>query len=182
MNAIVIEKGNGANPEDFLSLAWVLRARAKDESRLNLCGLHSDGMGRFAATDGNRLHVAEIPKMAEAITEGTWLFVHASATKISLMQAPDAASPYPNYQKAIDLFNSAEPIAKGSIFHVKGELSMTVWRFADMVSQRINIDYMIDALDKVDAMNIRVTASHVEFSQENGNSTRKAIIGVLKQK
>jgi len=186
VNGIVIEKNKDCNKEDFKSLAWVLRARSKDDMRPNLTGLHSDGMGKFIATDGHRMHIAEIPKLSETIPAGIWIYVHASSKKISLQQAPEDTPDYPDCQKVIDGFNNGNPVSKGMVFHIKGEDSNTVWYFHHATSLECNIDYLIDVLENQDPMNIRVQEgnelSPIELTGGgiDGN-TQKAIIMPLKK-
>ena len=103
MNGIVIENKKGVDEKDFTSLSWVLRARSREEDRPVLCGVSSDGMGRFAATDGHRMHVAEIPALAETIPKGVWIYVHGNKKKISLEQTDGLT--FPDFQKLFDVFS-----------------------------------------------------------------------------
>jgi hypothetical protein len=182
MNGIVIENKKGVDEKDFTSLSWVLRARSRDEERPVLCGVSSDGMGRFAATDGHRLHVAEIPKLSETIPKGVWLYVHGNKKKISLEQTDGLT--FPDFQKVFDDFNNAKPTNKGMVNHVKGEDSGAVWRLHDITDMTFNIKYALEMLSGIEPLSVRICSDYlhgIEFSSqgEEGN-TKRGIIMPLK--
>lgn len=181
MNGVVIEKNENIIDQDFNSLAWVLKARSKDELRRNLFGIYSTGDGKFVATDGHRLHVAEIPKFAETIPEGVWAYVHASKRKISLRQTDGLT--FPSYQPLFDEFNRSEPKKNGSIHLFKDRLSEVVWQFWDLVGIRVNINYLEDALSGGEEMNIRSIekTDQIELSYEGSDgNTKRALIMAMK--
>ncbi len=59
--------------DDFAALSWVRRAVCRDATRFHLCGVYLDpegvaeGRGRLVATDGHRMHVAEVEHSGRAI-------------------------------------------------------------------------------------------------------------------
>jgi hypothetical protein len=184
-NAIVISRDEGS-PEDFDTLLWVLRARLKDEKKQNLCGLFSDGQGKFTATDGHRLHVAEIPSLMEKIPAGIWLYVHSDKKKISIREAPEGIDPYPEYENLLILTDGH--VKRGWIHHVEGDDSNTVWRYWDLVGIHCNIEYLLDIckgagqLDilSCDAKNGKVSGAEslpIFFhSEDDDGKTKKAIL------
>jgi hypothetical protein len=188
-NAIVICKEDG-DPDSFDSLLWVLRARSKDEERPNLCGLFSDGEGKFAATDGHRLHVAEIPLLTERIPAGIWLYVHADKKKVSIREAPDGIAPYPDYTKLTDLSEAHKK--RGFISHIDGDDSGTLWRYWDLTGIHCNIDYLFDICKGVAALEVfstdpapgKISGSEplpIFFCTEGSEgNTKKAILMPLK--
>jgi len=182
VNGVVIEKNENIIDQDFNSLAWVLKARSKDELRRNLFGIYSTGDGKFVATDGHRLHVAEIPKFAETIPEGVWAYVHASKRKISLRQTDGLT--FPSYQPLFDDFNRSEPKNNGSVHLLKDKLSEAIWNFWDLVGIRVNINYLEDALSCGEEMNIRSIEriGQIELSYEGSDgNTKRALIMAMKR-
>ena len=185
MNGIVIENKKGVAPEDFQALAWVLRARSREEERLNLCGVHSDGMGKFEATDGHRIHVAEIPSFSETIPAGIWIHVSANKKKISLQQTEMMESAFPKSQMFFDEFNLNNPTEKGFAEHIKGEDSSVIWRVHGITDMEFNIKYLIDVLSEIEPLMVRVCKDYlkgIEFSSDRGEgNTKRAIIMPFKK-
>jgi hypothetical protein len=181
-NAIVINNDQD-NQSDFLSLAWVLRARSKDEAvQPHLCGLYSDGQGRFMATDGHRLHVAGIPSFTERIPEGIWVYVHADKKNISLKEAPDGTPLFPNITGLLDM--SEQHKKRGMILFMEDE-SSAVWQYWDFVGVKCNIDYLLDILKGPDAFDVfsSLEANTPIFfisAERNGNA-KKAVLMPLKE-
>jgi hypothetical protein len=181
-NAIVINReGSGVTPQEFDSLAWVLRARSKDERRMHLCGLHSDGMGEFVATDGHRLHIAEIPGLTEKIPEGIWIYVHSTKTQISILEAPEGMAAYPSYKMVSGL--SVDHENKGSMMYL-GSDTDSLWRFWDLVGVKCNIDYLMDILEGVDGLDVFAAPEPLSgiffISRDEFGNTKKAILMPLK--
>lgn len=178
-NAIVIDKAEWEEV-DFEALAWVLRARSTDKERPNLCGVYSDGTGLFVATDGHRMHLAEIPEFTERIPAGLWLYVHSDKKKISIREAPSDMAAFPPYDKLVD--PSEQHTSKG---HVVGEDSMTVWTLWELVKQYFNINYLMDICRGSDAFEViasREPSSAIFFYAENPDGrTRKAVLMPLKK-
>ena len=174
-NAIVLDRKK-VDP-DFDALSWVLRARSKDELRANLCGLYSDGMGKFVATDGHRLHIAEIPGMTEKIPAGIWLYVHETKKQISILEAPDGMAKYPDTDRVSDM---TERYGKKGLV-VYTDDSSTVWMYWDLVGRKCNIDYLLDVLKGAEAMDVYVHDEDQSagvffcFDGKDGN-TKKAIL------
>lgn len=174
-NAIVIDKKGKIDP-DFDSLSWVLRARSRDELWAHLRGLYSDGMGKFVATDGHRLHIAEIPGMTEKIPAGIWLYVHETKTQISILEAPEGMAKYPPYEAVSDM---TEHYGKKGLVAYTDD-SGTVWMYWDLVGRKCNIDYLLDILKGVEAMDVYVHDEDQSagiffcFDGQDGN-TKKAI-------
>lgn len=186
-NAIVITKEK--DEDGFLSLLWVLRARSKEEDRPTLCGLHSDGQGKFAATDGHRLHVAEIPTLTERIPGGIWFYVHADKKKISVLEAPADIPAYPDYETLLDL--SDKHVKRGWIDYMDD--TQTVCDYWDLTHIKSNIGYLLDIcrdagpfeVFSAEPTNGRITGAPdvlpVVFYQEGSEGTsRKAILMPLK--
>jgi hypothetical protein len=180
-NAIVIERTDG-DGLDFDTLSWVLRARSEDKLRPNLCGLFSDGTGLFVATDGHRMHIAEVPNLTERIPGGIWTFIHADKKKISLREAPEDMALFPNYQLLAD--PSEEHKDKGCLMLMDEDGSSLVWEFFRLVGRPFNITYLVDAFMGSDAMTVLAAPSEgsaVFFVNELPDGiTRKAILMPLK--
>jgi hypothetical protein len=150
-NAIVIMRiTNPKIPDDnFDSLSWVLRARSRDEKRPSLCGLFSDGQGKFVSTDGHRMHIAEIPDLTEKIPAGVWLYVHADKKKISIREAPSDIPPFPEFTRISDLSECHKE--RGMMVFNDDDTSI-VWRYWDLTGIKSNINYLIDICKDVEGL------------------------------
>ena len=181
-NAIVFRKeGSGITPTDFASLGWVLRARSEDPMRPHICGLYSEGNGKFIATDGHRMHIAEIPGMEEKIPEGIWLYVSSTAKQISILEAPEGIGKYPDYERISSMTEAHE--SKGMIAYA-GNDTDTLWQFWDLVGVKCNIEYLMDVLKCNEAMTVHAAPdplAGIFFTREdNDGNTKKAILMSLK--
>ncbi len=179
-NAIVIEK-ESVDAHDFDSLSWVLRARSKDKTRMNLYGLYSDGQGEFVATDGHRMHIAEIPGLTEKIPEGIWLYIDEKSKRISILEAPESIAAYPAYDTLSDLSEMHQK--KGWLVYA-GDPSATLWAYFDITGIKCNIDFLMDVIQGTDAMEIFVSpdaSAPIFFCCDNGSgNTKKAILMPMK--
>jgi len=188
-NAIVILK-DGTDDESFYALRWVLKARSEASEMMHLCSVHHDGEGVFVATDGHRLHLAEIEALTERIPAGIWLYVHGDKKKLSLKEAPEGICKYPNYSALLDLSENHKK--RGLIDHLDGDESATVWRYWDLVGVKCNIEYLIDVLDGTGGMEVyaddprpgivtgRDPLPLIFYSGSGEGITRKALIMPLK--
>lgn len=186
-NAIVIMR----NPDpkipdpDFDSIMWVLRARSKDaDMLLHLCSLHSDGQGRFVATDGHRLHAAEIPALSEKIPGGIWLFVHADKKKVSVLEAPADIRAYPNLTGLLDLDERHQ--RRGWLAYEDD--TQAIWSYWDLTGIKSNITYVIDVCKDIEPLEVfssdpapgKVTGSKslpvIFCSQDAEGRSKKAIL------
>lgn len=178
-NAIVLDKQDD-NENDFNALSWVLRARSKEKKPQELGGCYSDGMGKFAATDGHRLHVAEIPGLTEKIPKGIWLFVHETAKQISIKEPPDSIANFPDFERLTDISENHE---KKGVMTDLDETSL-VWMFRELTGKECNIFYLFDICKgcvELDVWASPEKASPVFFCWESGDGdTRKAILMPLK--
>lgn len=178
-NAIVIEKVDKFD-RNFSSLAWVLRARSKDEIKKVLCGLYSDGQGKFIATDGHRMHIAEIPDLTEKIPAGIWIYVHSDKSKISIKEAPDNIGQYPDITKVSDMPMDYQ---KRGALHGDENESLVVWNLWDMTESRFNISYLLDIV-KGETFDVYAGDRYGEglffCSDDLNGMTKKAILMPLK--
>jgi hypothetical protein len=187
-NAIVIERDSGVCTEaDFDALSWVLRARSKEDDRPNLRGLYSDGLGKFVATDGHRMHIAEIPGMEEKVPAGIWLYVHETKKQISIKEAPEGTAPFPSYEKVADITDLH--VKRGYLSHLLDDTGC-LWRYWDLTKIRCNIDYLMDICRGVDNMTVYsvpaddvIANAHGVFfiSEQSDGNTKKAVLMPLKQ-
>lgn len=175
-NAIVIDR-TAKDDINFDSLSWVLRARSKDKTRPNLMGLYSDGMGKFAATDGHRLHIAEIPDLTEKIPAGIWLYVHETKEQISIREAPSDLPEFPDYEKIADI--TEDHVKRGQVINAIGDSGM-VWDYFRLTAKECDIDYLLDIMHGIDSMDVFSTDGEgqgIFFCWENGDGlTKKALM------
>lgn len=193
-NAIVIVRIQDPKvPDDkFDALSWVLRARSRDEKRPYLCGIFSDGEGKFIATDGHRMHIAEIPDFTEKIPAGIWLYVHSDKKQISVREAPSDMPPYPEYTRVSDI--SGFHKERGMITF-EDDTSI-VWQYWDLTGIKSNINYLLDicrdteglrvfSADPLPPCDIPGAPSPVSppvffYSEGAEGNTRKAVLMPLK--
>jgi len=145
MNAIVITKRamdkKRLGDPSFDALKWVLKAVCKDQLRKDICCLNSDGNGRFAGTDGHRLHVADLPEMASFLPSGNWKHI-PTASPNALVFMENGGALYPVYDKVFP----KEYDEKETVIHAGTEFKDWWWKFFQAVNVPVNMDYLSAAL------------------------------------
>ena len=93
---VIINKNNKADI-DFDRIAWAIKARSKDETRININMVLVDA-GCIVATDGHRLHLARTYREIES---GLYKVAHSNGKSIILEPDTEGCYEYPKYQRLI---------------------------------------------------------------------------------
>lgn len=141
-------KNLGAEKDDYESLLFVLKAKSSDETRPFMCVLHVERTksgSRLVATDGRRLHVAEIGTKLES---GEYDVIIAKNSVI--LKENSAGLQFPNWKRVVP----EKTIDKGTINLEKSglgkndskaaEMSIAFGKFLEKTGEIVNLRYLED--------------------------------------
>jgi hypothetical protein len=96
LKKIVIVSKIGKSDIDYDRIAWVIKVRSKDATRINIGMVLVDG-GYIVATDGHRLHISRLDRGIE-----NGLYKVASVNGKTIVLEPDTLSyQFPEYKRLI---------------------------------------------------------------------------------
>lgn len=140
------------NPDDFERMAFVIRACSKDPRRKHIMVLHVEQTrtgSRLVATDGHRLHVAEI---TEKLQSGDYI---PAVTKDAVrLGEPATGIMFPNWSKVLPVDTAMrgcinlKDAAWGKNQNQTEKLSRVFNSFVRMTGELINVSFLEDLTKK----------------------------------
>jgi hypothetical protein len=160
------------NKDDFERMAFVIRACSKDPRYKHIMVLHVEQTrtgSRLVATDGRRLHVAEI---TEKLQSGDYI---PSVTKETVrLGEPATGIMFPNWSKILPIdtamrgFINLEDTAWGRNQKQTDRLSRAFNSFVRMTGELINVSFLEDLTKKEWSVHCQAGKNHAILLKEVG--------------
>lgn len=139
MNTITIENKK-YNNDTYKKIQWVAKATSKDKIRPFMQNVLIDG-GYAVATDGHRLHMAEI---SDDMPDGLYKIIVSNAKMIIMEQTDFEKKDFPQYERAFPTHthNGIKPFTNYGSAPYKSALLNHVLKQAE---NAFDVDYLLDA-------------------------------------
>lgn len=137
---VIIEK-RGKQDQDFDAIQWVLKAKSKDDTRVNITGVNVSS-GVFCCTDGHRLHAAAIDM--HEVPDGNY-FIKSSNKSIIVLESNDYT--FPDYERVFPVFKPMHAQTYSGNGDGTGRSRFVKDVYCKFTSDYIgiNLDYLLDA-------------------------------------
>jgi DNA polymerase III sliding clamp (beta) subunit (PCNA family) len=180
MRTLVIDSFNGSNPT-FKDLSWTVRAMSKDPIKINLNAVYINA-GNMVASDGHRMHLAEINLDGTPLEEGLYEVIKNSKDQIILQEIEGEG--LPNYKQVIPEGETQKTVElvfenprKGKANH-----SRTYSQTIRALKENLVLDYNLfsQAIEGMDTATFKVFTDNGPVVLKSGN--KLAVIMPMKIK